>query len=227
MSRPYFKEGTILLSMSHLKLYGADVCPFVHRVRLVLAEKGLEHEYVAIDFRNKPTWYYDVLPTGKVPLLEHGLYRVWESAIVCEYLEDAFPQPALLSEQAGERATVRLWIEEGGQHLVAPFYKLLKAQTDEERAQGRDELCKGLEKIDHALRGNSWLVGDSLSLADLELYPWFERLPILEHYRDFRIPSELEALHLWIERLSQRASVFGIANSPEYYIEHYRSYAEP
>ena len=213
--------------MLDLKLYGANVCPFVHRARLALAEKGLEYEYVAVDLRNKPDWYHDVLPTGQVPLLEHQGNRVWESAIVCEYLEECFPLPALLPKDPGARAKARLCIDWTSGTLVPLFYRLLKGQNLEERQGHKDALMAALEKLDAELEGQPWLLGDDLSLADLELYPWFERWPVLEHYRGFPVSPALRNLRRWRETLAQRPAVAGIAERPEFFIQEYRTYAEP
>jgi glutathione S-transferase len=213
--------------MSNLKLYGANVCPFVHRARLALAEKGLAHEYVAIDLRNKPDWYHDVLPTGKVPLLEHQGDRVWESAVLCEYLEDSFPEPALLPADPGARAAARIWIDWTSGTLVPLFYKLLKGQDPQERLSLQADLKAALAKLDAELAGRQWLVGEKLSLADLELYPWFERWSVLEHYRDFPVPSEFSNLARWRSALAHRPAIAAIAEKPEFYVEQYRSYAEP
>ena len=214
-------------SMSELKLYGANVCPFVHRARLALAEKGLDHEYVAIDLRNKPHWYHDVLPSGKVPLLEHAGNRIWESAVVCEYLEESFPSPALLPDDPGARAMARIWIDWASSALVPAFYKLLKSQDASEHSSLKDELSAVLAKLDGELEGKTWVLGEELSLADLEIYPWFERLPMLEHYRAYSLPAELKNLKRWRDALAARDAVKTIAEKPEFYIDQYRSYAEP
>lgn len=213
--------------MPHLKLYGANVCPFVHRVRLVLAEKKLEHEYVAIDFKNKPEWYDDVLPTGKVPLLEYDADRVWESSVVCEYLEERFPQSPLMPATPGERAKVRLEIETSSGSLITPFYQLLKGQTCEERQPAQQQLLQTLGKLDAQLEGKAWLLGEQPSLADLEIYPWFERWCVLEHYRGLAIPDRLGNLLRWREAIAQSEAASGIVEPASYYIDHYRSYAHP
>src|SRR5687768_13624731 len=133
--------------MSALKLYGANVCPFVHRVRLAMAEKGLKPDYVAIDLRHKPDWYDEVMPSGKVPLLQHEGHRTWESAIVCEYLEECFPEPPLLPREPAARAQARLWIDWASNHLVPLFYKLLKSQDSSEQAGHREELSRALANL--------------------------------------------------------------------------------
>jgi glutathione S-transferase len=211
-----------------MKLYGADVCPFVHRARLTLAEKGLEHEYVAIDLRNKPDWYNEVLPTGKVPLLEHNGHRIWESDIVCEYLEEAFPEKQLLPSDPGLKATARIWIEWVSSGLIPPFYKLLMAQEDDARAEHKETMLKALEKLEtEGFQDSEWIFGDSLSLVDIETYPWFERWPVLVHYRALEVPDRFEKIHKWMGLMKKREQVKAIAMDIPFYVEQYAHYAMP
>ena len=209
-----------------LKLYGADVCPFVHRVRLVLAEKDLEHEYVAIDLRNKPEWYHDVLPTGKVPLLEDGDHRIWESGILCEFLEDAYPEPALLPQAPAARADARMWINFSSERFVPVFYKLLMAQESDEQNKHKEALEKVLEDLEKRLHSQegTFLCGE-LSLADLELYPWFERFCVLEHYRGVSLPPHAKAIATWLESMRALKSVQDLEIEDGYFIDQYSHYA--
>lgn len=209
-----------------LKLYGANVCPFVHRVRLVLEEKGLEHDYVSIDLANKPDWYHEVLPTGRVPLLEHKGARIWESAIVCEYLEDAFSEPALTPSDPAEKAKMRLLIDWIGSKFVPPYYKLLAAQEQDTQEEHRGSLEEALRELEERLgetEGPYFL--ESLSLADLELYPWFERMCVLEHYRNFQISDEFSRVKNWRDTLASRRSASATAEPSSYFIEQYEAYA--
>ncbi|BCL36245.1 hypothetical protein NSMS1_26920 [Nostoc sp. MS1] len=72
--------------MADIKIYSAVTCPYAHRTRLVLQEKGIDFELTEIDLQNKPANFTDISPYGKVPALVHGDKRVWESAIINEYL---------------------------------------------------------------------------------------------------------------------------------------------
>src|SRR4051812_3460014 len=94
----------------NIELYSAILCPFAHRTRLTLAEKGLEARLIEINLRNKPHWFAALSPHGKVPLLKVGADCIWESAVIDEYLDEAFPQPALLPRDPLTRARVRAWI---------------------------------------------------------------------------------------------------------------------
>src|SRR5262245_9877371 len=97
--------------MSNLVLYSARACPYAHRTRLVLAEKGLSFELVEIDLANKPAWFNSVSLYGKVPALEHDGQRIVESAVINEYVDETFPEPPLLPRLPAPRAIARIWID--------------------------------------------------------------------------------------------------------------------
>jgi glutathione S-transferase len=78
-----------------VKLYDAARCPYCARVRIVLAEKGIEYDTVEIDLRDRPDWIYDLNPSGKVPVLDDE-FVLPESEVIMEYLEEKHPQPPLL-----------------------------------------------------------------------------------------------------------------------------------
>src|SRR5205823_2218755 len=83
-------------------------CPYCARVRIVLAEKGLEYETVAIDLADRPDWLYEKNPIGKVPVLEEDALCLPESAVIMEYLDERYPEPALMPTDPADRARVRL-----------------------------------------------------------------------------------------------------------------------
>ena len=72
-----------------MKLYDAAACPYCARVRIALAEKGLECETVEIDLSDRPAWVYDLNPLGRVPILDDG-FVLPESAVIMEYLEERY-----------------------------------------------------------------------------------------------------------------------------------------
>ncbi len=106
-----------------LKLYTAQVCPFAHRCRLALALGHLEHERVEIDLADMPDWYRHISPNQKVPLLEHNGHRIWESAIINEYLADVFSDRGLLPHDPLLRVKFRLAVDWAGNHLIPTFTK--------------------------------------------------------------------------------------------------------
>jgi len=218
--------------VAEITLFSARACPFAHRTRLVLAEKRLDFELVEVDLQNKPAWFNTVSNYGKVPALQHGQVRVVESAIVNEYLEEVFREPALLPKDPGERATARIWIDYANTRFVPAWGSLLRGQTDAERSSARISLLESLEYIETqglqktSSDGPFWF-GANPSLVDLSFYPWFERWAALEHYRGSLPIVRFERLRRWRDALAARASVKDIQNATAYYVERYAKHATP
>src|SRR5439155_13934367 len=107
-----------------ITLYNAARCPYVARVRIVLAEKRIEMETVEIDLSDRPAWFYEKNPTGRVPVIEEdGGPPLPESAVIMEFLEERYPEPALLPADPEDRGFVRLLIFRDGD-LTRPYYAL-------------------------------------------------------------------------------------------------------
>jgi glutathione S-transferase len=214
--------------MSDIKLYSARACPFAHRSRLVLAEKGLDFELVEIDLTNKPAWYGGISLYGKVPALEHAGQRIVESAIINEYLDEAFPEPRLLPTDAGQRALARIWIDFANTRFAPAFGKVVWGTSPAEQAAGKAELAGALELIEREAlsklsgSGPYWF-GATPTLVDFAFYPWFERLPALEAHAGFELPGSLQRLARFREALGKRESVVAIRNPVEFYLERYRA----
>ena len=108
--------------MQKLTLISHHLCPYVQRAAISLFEKGVPFERVYIDLANKPDWFLEISPLGKVPVLkvEHEVGSesvIFESAVILEYLDETLPNPL-------ERARHRGWIEYGSAILnrIARFY---------------------------------------------------------------------------------------------------------
>ena len=217
--------------MSKIQLYSAKACPYAHRTRLVLGEKGIDFEYTEIDLQNKPEWFSTISKYGKVPALRHGENEVYESVIINEYLNDVFPEPALLPKDAGSRAIARIWIDYANTKFTAGFGKLLRGKTSEEHDQGRVELNEAILFIENEAlakrsdEGDYWF-GENISLVDLTFYPWFERIPTLSHYRNYTVPTEAVRVKRWWDAVSDRPAVKAIANPVDFYIERYSRFIQ-
>jgi glutathione S-transferase len=216
--------------MPNIQLYSSAVCPFAQRTRILLHEKGLDYQTHEIDLNHKPDDFLALSPHGKVPVLIYGDDRIWESAIINEYLEEMFPTPALMPQEPGLRALVRIWVDFANTRFTTAFYKLLLAQTSEAQADWRDEMSRHLRFIEQrglqelSAEGPYWL-GDRFSLLDLTYYPWFERWAALEHYRGLSLPDDCQRLKRWWQAVSDRPAIQATAQSPTYHIEQYARYA--
>ncbi|WP_437307752.1 glutathione S-transferase family protein [Sorangium sp. So ce388] len=218
--------------MTKLRLYSAKACPFAHRTRLVLQEKAIDFELTEVDLQNKPPAFVGASLYGKVPAIEHEGHRIWESAIVNEYLEEVFPEPALLPREPGRRALARIWIDYANTRLVPAFAQLLRAETPEQEEEGRKALGDVLAFIEReglarsSDSGPYWL-GAEVSLVDLAFYPWFERLPAVGRLRGFSIPAEHTRLLAWLDALQARDAVRAIQNPVDFYVERFAKFVKP
>ena len=180
-----------------ITLYDADRCPYCARTRIALAEKGIEYETVEIDLDDRPSWIYEKNPLGRVPVIEDDAFVLPESAVINEYLEERYPEPALWPADAAERAFGRLLVFRFDR-LSSPYYAL---RREEEGA--RDRLDAELAKLNAVLGAQPYLSGREYGLADIAYVPWILRA------RD-RMGVALgtyEALTDWLERLSARPAI--------------------
>lgn len=180
-----------------LTLYDADRCPYCARVRIVLAEKGLEYETVVVDLDDRPAWIYEKNPLGKVPVLEEDVFVLPESAVIMEYLEERYPEPPLWPADPAERAHGRLLVDRFDR-LSRPYYALRRG---DEAAQV--ELHERLSDLDSLLAGRPFLTGREFGLADAAYLPW-----ILRARSSLGVDLEQHSeLSEWVARASERPSV--------------------
>src|SRR5215470_4136993 len=98
-----------------LKLISHKLCPYVQRAVIALSEKGVPFERIDIDLANKPDWFLKISPLGKVPVLttEQGEVALFESNVICEYIEETQGGRRLHPEDPLARAQHRAWMEFG------------------------------------------------------------------------------------------------------------------
>jgi glutathione S-transferase len=145
-----------------LTLYDAARCPFCARVRIVLAEKGIPYETVAIDLDDRPAFIVELNPpSGRVPVLDDDGWVLPESAVICEYLEDRHPAPPLLPLDPGERAAVRLLVFRFSD-LERPYYAVRRGQDE-----ARPALAAAFGWLDAFLAAMPYLSGREFCLADV------------------------------------------------------------
>lgn len=215
--------------MPDVEIISATTCPFAQRTRMVLIEKNIDHELVEIDLEDKPDWFWEISPYGKVPVIRHDGASFFESAVINEYLEEAFPDAKLLPTDLKERAKARVWIDFANVRFVPHIYKVMLAQDDEGQALHERKIYEALKAMEFdGLRklsdGPYWL-GEDLSLVDLTFLPHLERFVALEHYRGIKIPEDHTRLHDWLEVMKQRPSVQQTTRDTQTYINSWLKYA--
>ena len=231
-----------------LKLYGGWFCPFVQRTWITLVEKSIPHQYIEINPYNKDPDFLAMNPRGLVPTLAVPVgvkgreqKPLYESGVVCEYLDEAFPEVdkygvRLLPEDAYERARARLWIDHISSKIVPAFYKLLQHTPDKAYSldQAREELHTRIRVFAQEMDPQGpFFSGEQFGLVDIMLAPWAKRLWLIDHYKDggVGIPKDggdetWARWRRWFDATVERPSVKETWSADERYIIAYRRYAE-
>ncbi|XP_053439154.1 glutathione S-transferase omega-1 [Nycticebus coucang] len=161
-----------------IRVYSMRFCPFAKRTLLVLKAKGIRHEVININLKNKPEWFFTKNPSGLVPVLENSKGQlIYESAITCEYLDEAYPGKRLLPEDPYEKACQKMVFELFSK--VPPLMtSFIRRQTKEDSSGLKEELRKEFSKLEEVLtnKKTKFFGGNSLSMIDYLMWPWFERL---------------------------------------------------
>ncbi len=168
-----------------LIVYGANLSPFVRKVRVLLAEKGLQYSLEAINPFSPPPDFADISPLKRIPAFRDTDLpepnHLADSSVICDYLEHKYPSPALYPAEPYARARA-LWFEEYADsqiaaNMVRPLFferivkKLLRQQTDESICEAalRDHLPAIADYLEKEIRSNDFLVGNAFSIADISI----------------------------------------------------------
>lgn len=163
-----------------LRLVSHHLCPYVQRAVIALSEKGVAHERTYIDLAAKPAWFTALSPLGKVPLLlVDETTALFESAVICEFLEETAPGVQLHPHDPVERARHRAWIEFASATLgsIAGLY----AAPDGAAFEGkRADLAAKMAWLEGALGTGPYFAGERFSLVDAAFGPVFRYFDTFE-----------------------------------------------
>ncbi len=163
-----------------LRLVSHHLCPYVQRAVIALTEKGVAHERTYIDLAAKPDWFTALSPLGKVPLLlVDEATALFESAVICEFLEETAPGVRLHPDDPVERARHRAWIEFASATLasIAGLYAAPDAATYEGK---RADLAGKVAWLERALGARPYFAGERFSLVDAAFGPVFRYFDTFE-----------------------------------------------
>lgn len=154
-----------------LKLCGFRISNYFNKVRLVLLEKGIEHEEDPSHFPSQDESFRQHSPMGKVPFLVTDQGVLCESHVICEYIEDTYPEKPLLPRDPYQRAKVRELIQVMELHIELVARKLYaelfgQKVSAEKKAEVQLELEKGLRAFSQLVKFSPYLAGPEFTLAD-------------------------------------------------------------
>ena len=184
---------------------------YSHRVRIVLAAKGVSAEIISVEAGRQPPKLIEVNPYGSLPTLVDRDLALGESTVVMEYLDERYPHPPLLPVYPVARANSRLLIHRIQRDWCALVDLILDSRTKEPaRVQARKELRESLTGVSALFADKPFFLSDEQSLVDCCLLPILWRLPVL----GIELPRPAKPLLDYMERQFAReafqASLSGV-----------------
>jgi stringent starvation protein A len=195
-------------SRTVLTLYSARDCIHCHRVRLVLAAKGVTYDHVPVDLDNPPEDLLDLNPYNSVPTLVDRDLVLYDTSVICEYLDERYPHPPLMPVDPLSRARLRLAIVriENDWLTLVDQIDAGGRPADGARKALRDELIKNAS----AFKASKFFLSPEMSLADCALAPLIWRLDSL----GVQLPREAHVINDYGERIF-RSQGFARSLTPE------------
>ena len=192
-------------SIPRLELVSHFLCPYVQRALITLLEKDIEHDRTYIDLANKPDWFIQISPLGKVPLLKAGNEVLFESAVICEYLDEATPG-SLHPIDPLTKAKHRAWIEFGSSILnsIGGFYSAADSVIFEQK---RQEIINKFLWIERSLTAEPYFAGEHFSLVDATYAPIFRYFDVFDAIEGFGFFTTAPKVVSWRQALRDRSSV--------------------
>lgn len=222
-----------------LKLYSGWFCPFVQRAWIVLEEKKIPYQYIEVNPYHKPESLLSLNPRGLVPTLQYDNKPLYESVVLCEFLEEAFPEhtPHLLPSDPYARARTRIWTDYVGSRIIPAFHRFLQHQGQDGLMEKQTEFLNHLKEFTQEMDGEGpYFLGKEFSLIDVVIAPWANRLWVFDHFKGGSgIPEEGQGgqdeevwkrWRKWLSAVEERKSVRETLSLKEHYLPIYQRYAE-
>jgi glutathione S-transferase len=207
--------------MSGLTLVSHHLCPYVQRAAIALSEKGVPFERISIDLAAKPDWFKAISPLGKVPLLRvarpgRDEAVLFESAVICEFIEETEAGPALHPGDAIERARHRAWIEFGSS-ILSDIYAIETTPDAALFERKRQALAEKFARLEEVLGDGPFFAGERFSLVDAAFGPVLRYFDVFDTIADLGILAGKPKVAAWRRALAARPSVRSavVADYPE------------
>ena len=193
-----------------VQLYRKEPCLFCERCRISLLEKKISFEEITVDVRNKPDWFLALSTNGKVPVLKRDHCVVFDSAVINEYVDEAFPEIPLMPSRPEDRARVRFWINFANSQLHTSYMNILRTPPENfDNAVAR--FAADMTTLDEALEDRDkpgpYFDGDQFTLADITFATTFDRFAVFPILRSYDMPRTFARVHAWMDVLADRPSV--------------------
>ena len=201
-----------------LTLISHKLCPYVQRAVIALKEKGVPFERVDIDLASKPDWFLKISPLGKVPVLlvqsGDGEAALFESNVICEYIEETQGGTKLHPQDPLTRAQHRAWMEFGSA-ILSELWGLETTGDPATFESKRQAVAAKFARVEEALGAGPFFAGKDFSLVDAVFAPIFRYFDVFDQLTDLSVFADTPKVRAWRVALAQRPSV-RTAVGPDY-----------
>ncbi|KAE9585084.1 putative glutathione transferase [Lupinus albus] len=181
---------------------------FGMRVRIALAEKGINYEYKEENLTNKSPLLLQMNPLHKkIPVLIHNGKPICESSIILQYIDDVWKNKApLLPSDPYHRAQARFWVDYIDKEVYVTWRKMWLSKGEEHEA-GKKELISIFKLLEETLGDKTFYGGDTFGFVDVTLIPFYSWFYTFETFGNFKMEVECPKLLAWTKKCMQIESV--------------------
>jgi RNA polymerase-associated protein len=182
-------------------LYSGTTCPFSHRCRIVLYEKGMDFQINDVDLHGKKNELSVMNPYNRTPVLVERDLILYESNIINEYIDDRFPHPQLMPADPISKSRARLFLFRFENEIFSNI-DFLEKGTDKQNSNAKISVRDSLLQIAPVFSKQNYILGDEFTILDVTLAPLLWRL---DHY-GIKLPKSAAPLLKYAERIFSRTS---------------------
>ncbi|MEH6447295.1 MAG: glutathione S-transferase family protein [Oleispira sp.] len=194
------------MKQQSLHLIAHAICPYVQRSIITLEEKNIPYTRTDIELADKPLWFNQKSPMGKVPILlvdeKHALF---ESAIICEYLDEITPNSLHPIDEL-EKAYHRAWIEFGSS-ILNKIASLYNAKEATQFQKFHAEIQGKFIFLERELNTGPYFSGDEFHLIDAVYGPIFRYFEVFDSFSNLETFKDLPKCLIWRKTLNERSSI--------------------
>uniref|UniRef100_A0A5S6R4Z0 Glutathione-dependent dehydroascorbate reductase n=1 Tax=Trichuris muris TaxID=70415 RepID=A0A5S6R4Z0_TRIMR len=205
-----------------VRVYSMRFCPYAERVLLVLTVKEIPFDVVNCNLVAKPDWLSTLNPLAKVPVAQYKDMVVYESSIICEWLDEMFPNKRLLPSCPYEKAKSKMLAE----RLSLLSSNLMFWYRNQNSPDAIFSVQRGLQRIELAL-ADRFLAGSEVGWSDLMVWPWLERMEAVTSYSDGRLSVTARSfprLSQYVARMQSVPEVHDILIPTDMHLQFIKSY---
>ncbi len=183
-----------------MNLYSGTTCPYSHRCRIVLFEKGMDFEVIDVDVHNKPEDLAVINPNNRVPTLLERDLKLYDANIINEYIDERFPHPQLMPPDPMARALARSFLLNFEREIFSHVDVLERGLEGEAADNARSAIRDSLIQLSPILSKQKFFLGDEFTMLDVAMAPLLWRL---EHY-GIEVNKDMLPLLKYAERIFSR-----------------------